>query len=524
MTEIINTLLYYYDYNSIINKNDTDLIFVNNNPNIKLFYETLNSEYFNTEYIKSNLYNIHNTNIKFIPLLFNFNQIEINYYFDIKNSGFTMNVLNDIFGLFFIIHPLENNIKRNILNNIIEEKNLITNTFIKSNYIKPLNLIRIKKKLYDLNLLIDYNNNLYISKNDIEIIKKIEYKTEFGNILSKFKSMESINNKILLLHSYGLNIEVEISELLLFIKLIGNNINKIFIDKDSTYEVESDILFLYDIIKKIKNNFTELFSKREQEFNIQRYINEFKMYSNNQCSQNYNVEIWNTLSALKRNGELEKKYKSELIKYDKNRFKNSMKKYNIENWCIKNNLNYELIYNLIVQMYYLTYDENIKKEMQDLNLNYSKLLFKNTIEEKILFCFVLSNYNNLCIYHENDEYIFNKNIINKSYKSKTLTNISNNFIFVYEFISNDDETVTFNLINKINLQWVLSSYSLFYNPKYFSYYDLILDSKIFNKIRYSSNYEYMKGFISNHWNKNLILWNTDKTPLSKRYYNNVNID
>lgn len=525
-TENIISLLNYdideiNELNQINSEQIKNYLFSVFNPNIKQYYGNRLNE--NNLYMKSNLFYIHQINYKITSNLYNFDSCEGSYYFSIKKSGFPIDILTDTVGLFYIIHPLEDYIKRNILNNIIEEKNIITNTFIKANNINLINLQRIKKQLYDMNLLIDYNNNLYITKNDFENKNRKEYKTEFGNILSKFKNIENINNKILLLHSYGLNIEVEISELLLFIKLLGNNINKIFIDKDSKYEVESDILFLYDIIKKIKSNFTELFSKREQEFNIQKYINEFKMHS--ERPQNFSVEIWNALSALKRNGELEAKYKSVLIKYDIYRFKKTMEKYNIENWCIKNNLNYELINELIIKMYYLTYDENTKKEMQDLNLNYSKLLFKNTIEEKILFCFVLSNYNNLCIHYENNEYIFNKNIINKSSKSKTLTNISNNFVFVYEFITNDDDkTVTFNLINKINLNWILSSYSLFYNPKYFSYYDLILDPKSFDKTRYSLNYEYMKKIISNHWNKNLILWNSDKTPLSKRYYNNINID
>ena len=528
-TENIISLLNYDDNEDIIKKTDNNLITGNFNSNIKKFYNNDLRIDTNTLYNKSNLYNIHsqNYNKNSSPILVYLNNIELSYYFFIKKGGFTMNILNDIHGLFYIIHPLENNIKRNILNNIIQDQ--LENTFIESNTIRPVNLSRIKKKLYDLNLLIDYNNNLYISKNNFEIINKIEYKTEFGNILTEFKSIESINDKILLLHSYGLNIEVEISELLLLIKLVGNNINKIFIEEETIYNLDSDILFLYNIIKKIKSNFTELFSKREQEFYIQKNINEFKMYSeqslnSNIKEQNYNIEIWNALSALKRNGELEKKYKSVLIKYDKDRFKNTMEKYNIEKWCIKNNLNYELINELIIQMYYLKYNKKIKKKIHNLNLNYSKLLFKNTIEEKILFCFVLSNYNNLCIHYEDNNYIFNKHIINKSSKSKTLTNFSNNFVFVYDFITNDDKTITFSLINKINLQWVLSSYYLFYNPKYFSYYDLILDPKSFDKTRYSSNYEYMKRFISNHWSKNLILWNTDKTPLSKRYYTNVYID
>ena len=37
----------------------------------------------------------------------------------------------------------------------------------------------------------------------------------------------------------------------------------------------------------------------------------------------------------------------------------------------------------------IKYDKKIKNEMQNLNLNYNKLLFKNTIEEKILFCFYI---------------------------------------------------------------------------------------------------------------------------------------
>ena len=89
---------------------------------------------------------------------------------------------------------------------------------------------------------------------------------------------------------------------------------------------------------------------------------------------------------------------------------------------------------------------------------------------------------------------------------------------------NDDDTVTFNYINKINLLWIIYANCLVYNPKYFSYYDLILDKTIFNKLRQHTNYKYLQNFISSNFNKNLILWNNDKTPLMKRYYDNINIE
>jgi hypothetical protein len=435
---------------------------------------------------------------------------------EIYKNGFISGILDDRVGIFYIIHPLENIIQRNIINNIIQEK--ISNKIIDTNNINLINISRFKKNLYNFNLLIDYNNQSYISKNEIEIISRDEYKTEFGNILSKFKSIENINNKILLLHAYGLNIEVEISELLLFINIIGNNINKLFIQNYPITNSESDILILYDIIKKIKN----IFSNQNNDYYIQKYINEFN--TNSKRPKDFDITIWNNLQSLKRNGKLNEKYKSTI--QDNNKYKSIIQdnNKNIEEWCIKNNLNYQMINDFITKMNYIKYDQKIKNDMQNLNLNYNKLLFKNTIEEKILFCFVLSNYQNLCINYENNKYIFNKQIINKNSASKTLTNISNNFVFVYQLNMNDDDTVTFNFINKINLTWIIYANCLFYNPKYFSYYDLILDETIFNKLKHTTNYKYLQNFIASNFNKNLILWNNDKTPLMKRYYNNINLD
>jgi hypothetical protein len=479
MTNIINSLLVYKDINEINSEINSQ-----NNINININIE-INSKITLQKFYK---------------------------------NGFSINILDDRYGIFYIIHPLENIIQRNIINNIIQEK--ISNKIIDTNVINIINISTLKKKLYNLNLLIDYKNQLYISRNHFEIINRQEYKTEFGNILSNFSNLENINNKILLLHAYGLNIEVEISELLLFItiigNIIGNNINKLFINKYPLTNSDSDILILYDIIKKIKHNFPN----QNKDYYIQKYIHEFN--TNLKRPNDFDITIWNNLQSLKRNGTLNENYKSNIIIYDENRYKN------IKEWCIKNNLNYQIINIFITKMNYIKYDSKIKNDMQNLNLNYNKLLFKNTIEEKILFCFVLSNYQNLCINYEDNKYIFNKKIINKNSASKTLTNISNNFVFIYELkINNDDNTdntVIFNLINKINLIWIIYSNCLFYNPKYFSYYDLILDETIFNKLKNTTNYNYLQNFISSNFNKNLILWNNNNTPLMKRYYDNITLD
>ena len=89
------------------------------------------------------------------------NNFTPNNLFFLYNTGYNLEILKDIMGDFYIIHPNENNLIRNILNKIINNNNtillsinnLIDYKLIKKNYKSTLGItiLKIMKDTYNIN-------------------------------------------------------------------------------------------------------------------------------------------------------------------------------------------------------------------------------------------------------------------------------------------------------------------------------------------------------------------------------------
>jgi hypothetical protein len=290
--------------------------------------------------------------------------------FDYNN---TLDLVIDKNGLFYIIHPFENKIKRNILNNIIEYKNLKINSI-------PEN---------ECNIMISYLKNNNIIFNNIITNKD---KVNMKEIVYYYNLLEStdINNTFLYMTAYKNNCFTEIKELEILLNLINKDLTKLLNLKKKIYNKDSDIIFLYEVIK-----------------NIKKYI------------------------------------------FNEN-------KENIIKWANRNYFNPNIIINFIEKLKLYNSSE-LKKKLQNENINfYNQYL---SIEDRILLSYVMAYSFQLTYKYNNSVYT---NLYNNIYKVKvspdTITNISEHLMFYLNY-SIENETITVNILNKINIDIIKKSKS-----------------------------------------------------------------
>ena len=141
---------------------------------------------------------------------------------------FSISISNllDLTGSFYLIHPFEEKIKRNVLNNIIEFDN------------KKINLINIKyhkyllSYLFSLGLIVDYNaDSLYggTSLYEFESKNRIWVKTELGQkvceLINKFET--TIPDAITLISAKAMDCLTEVLEIKTLLEIIQFDLKKI---------------------------------------------------------------------------------------------------------------------------------------------------------------------------------------------------------------------------------------------------------------------------------------------------------
>ena len=456
----------------------------------------INEEYFN-DYPYYDFFNSNNSEEEFIK----------NASFILKQeSGFFEENMFDLNGDFYIIHPFETSINRNIVNRIISFKNK-KETRIKRKIFQPM-LNNMEVKLQFVNLKYnksntDYNKTIYADKIN-EVIRVID-----SSILLE-------NEAITLLLGSGFNIEIEIIEILSMLTACNYNISSLigkkkdnpkFIELDNfknLFTSENDILGIYKICKILKSNLSILtifklilYFKSGNYINVykqlyQKLVKKFQKYKFTLNPPEDLVNDWNILNWLKENGKL---YSKENIGFkfwlSKSKYFSKMLLKNIEinknkilKLCEKYYLNYDAIlkYLEVLISYtigYFTSDKELEKDYEESPFNYIKkinnlkyILKDNSIENKITISFILSNPLNIGIKLDSRDNRFTsikdpntKLDFNKLFRNNFNSFVSSqNYMVFYLNLSMVNNNNIMNIIINIDPKKLIELFSYFYNP------------------------------------------------------------
>jgi hypothetical protein len=491
----------------------------------------------------------------------------------IFNSGQLINNLVDLTGQFYLVHPYEDIIERNINNDIIKYRG------IKTNAIDSTEFIYLFTKLINMNLVIDFNAENVLSTSIYNKYKeRIFVKTELVKHILQIKtllSLDNIEDCLTVFTSHSMGCFYEIIELIIFIELLGlkkmtelpnENIDwKNFKDIYGNSNVKSDIIFIYELIKSFKNQFSELlvfningsYFKYRFDNIVEDNIDKFKKYNDmgyTEPPKNFDAVLWNKLFTKNRNGELDKD-KNKVFRTDKSIsdiVNSNLKKYEkqIIKWSNNNYINPKifLIFLNRLSKFYLSIDFkqidpndslNIKNPLAFASLfktNFTKVLTTNTIEEKIIrsfmygrpsqFTFLLGTYNYISILNTQKYFVFFASPYFPNQPTETLTNLSNQLTFYlkYNDLTVDNRNVINGYyLNQVELKWIISALPLFVNP--INSFDIEINT-VLNYGDIITHYDgysinMLKKETINLWNKELLVWNSEYAPILQIYYSNI---
>ena len=457
------------------------------------------SDNYKINIFKLNDENILTLNKYYINHYYNNDELEVYYRFNNKynnkstNGQIDINLL-DQKGQFFLIHYFENNITRNILNNIIkvDDKEI--------NYI-PINHDKYKKllsTLYYNNLIIDndgeylYNicNNINISQNQQKENTKIQkiIKSNLSMLLNESEDIEDITNsnlnkELTLYYSTKMKCKDEINNIFDILDLINYKLDNL-IDKNKFIKLkklynnnklfyQSDILYIHLIILKIIKN-----------------INYILYDKINKIISNY-INYINSINKLKI--IIEKNIKYKLLEIQKeiqiiiiniiNKNKNE-----IIIWCDNNNFKSDIIIKFMIKYY-----KNIFNNIHLVKTKITKIdeIDKLSIEERILKSFMYG-------YFYNNKKISNNQLI--EYTFLNIKNSNNSFIYLKNDLNNDNKELLL-ILTPIDINVQRSISYLYYNFR-----NNNLDKEEIIKINNLSNKYY-------------FYLNNNDYPLIKYYYN-----
>ena len=471
----------------------------------------------------------------------------IDQCFFVFNDGQLIDNLLDKWGCFYLIHPFEKLITRNIFNNIIIYNNQATNIIPDNAYLYLLSY------LTNRNLLI-YVNNTYI-------------KTELAQIclnIKKSYNFEHIDYASCILAASAMNCENTIYELFIFMDTINYSLEKIirddlnwdsFITKYGKTINNSDIIFLYNIIHDLKKKFNHLLIFNLNDPNVTQLIDDklnflFKQYvqkmnksiletKSNEIIDpidiEYSSDLWNKLLAIKNSTnnltKLTDDYKTFFLNHSEiiNIFLKDieMNKTQIKYWANLEFLNYDIIIEFLekiiekfINFYYKTNTDLIW--CKQFNSNFLKYLDNFNSEEKILFAFVYAKPTQFTYEKKLESFIslLNHTIYSVSY-SNTLVNFSNEIIFYWSYtVPETQENIpilNINILSPINIKYLIIANPILLNP--FNIHPILPDSlfpsniEIYRSRMIFDNLNFLIKSLKDYWNNNYYIWNTKEVPI-----------
>jgi hypothetical protein len=493
--------------------------------------------------------------------------------FNVFHSGQIIENILDITGQFYLIHPFELKIKRNILNRIIKCNNKEMTFIERDNY-------RIMiAKLLDMNLFIDANGeDLFNSPNEMNNMNRKFILTEIAQqykILSR-DFMITVPETITMIAASAMSCFHEVMRLMIFIRklapfysmtsIISPNIKweeykKKFLDPN----IKSDLIYIHNILESLHKHFKHLlvFNINSTQFqsilqqNLNNKLAQFRNTISNKKEPpiDFSPSLWNKLLNLKKNGKLNedsmKVFKSD--SYVKNIIYTDL--YNnmdsIKTWCNTYYLNFDYIMKYIEEYIEYFLKKNITEDnivimwAKNFSSNFNKYLTHNTIEERIIRSFLYGNPSQYTFsIHDNGKYNYRTYINRAIYpvlfsrplikgESETITNLSNEMTFYLHYAevkledmyTEESKILNLRLLSQIDPTWLIPALPQLANPLYT--HDIIITKGIVeNKsvINYlnTSAIDIFKIAITNNWNKSYIIWDSEYSPILRYFYKLIN--
>ena len=547
-------------------------------PNVYKFYENnfdkLEDYYLNkknTEIIKKNILSIiqNQYNVKDINYSNYWNDMyfetmkDTQYkFFERFNTGYDIMNLLDLNGNFYLIHPFEALIKRNILNNIISFNSKKMNQLNEIVFYKMINRLTTKM------ILIDIDIKTYISRNYKPLYKNF-YVCELYNFISEIKQnlnfIDTDKEALVILASMGYDCLNETIAVMTLIKSINMSIKNLFLKISKTYDNQDrEIEMLFDIFNNFRKKFYNfnVFKITSINYLIKKYfglftkiVDTFVTYYRNDkknIPNEFNLELWNLLITYYNNNKIydikcfENLLNIKCLLTDE--IFNDFKKYESEIiiWCNENNINSK-IFLVFIENYtknifdVLTikrnsdskYSEpNIIDIMKNFSSSFTKTLETDTLYEKIIKSFMFGYPYQFCfkmkkeLFHTGIDIIklinFDTQINNASYIFYIGFDKSQEFNFSKNNIPYSNKILEMKITNKIKVEWLCSILPLFYNSNNFKTIYINYDDEGEIKITEHNGYyfENLIYKITNGTNKTKVLFdNVDKNeyPILYQY-------
>ena len=468
---------------------------------------------------------------------------EIPKYFNRYLTGYAIATCLDLDGKFYIVNKFENEITRNIENDIIKfqgsnEKNIpdeifrnIISILNQKSYlfVNPSNRLDYNEmtKTHLNNKINELRRDLFLNENNAICLIAAKAYDVYEEVISIISMLDTIDYKVSnlakIIKKYN---KREIPDFFSLYKLYGNQ--------------DSDIIGIYKITKLIKNKFSKLlifklindesilmnilrekydyYCKKYIEFNNENKLNDFiNLIKKNKNVAEIEIEL-NLFNWLKYNGKINKE-SGFLLWINKSKKIREIISEDIENnydeilnWSNNNVLNHEIIkkylYNYMDQVINIitikkNYNDEINEEssfdwIENLKYSFNNSLINRSIENKIIMSFLYANPISICIkLNLNDtEYVLTSNsririqpkkLIPGKNINNSLCNKNTSCIFYLNISENRNNSSSFSIITNIKPEIITRTNPLYYNKLFFK--NNYIDNEfinINNSIRYNT--------------------------------------
>lgn len=557
------------NYNMFINKFDIitkqldDLISKQKNVSIKSNvlpiilhqYKQNNEKYWNKLYFDF-MGDINNKNINYI-----FKR------FQCCLDGFKLENILDTECIFYIIHPYEDKIVRNILHIPIQINNKKVNKFEETIFNKLLS--RLENKLLLVNIKptrIISNTNFNINYDNYYITELVEH----INNITRLKIVDNFNEGILILYAQAYDVLYEIMQIITLIKIGNNSITNLFINPKLFNDQDNQIEFIFNLIENIKKDFNDLqifniknngskYLKNKYFLNYIELAKKFKKNKENKKKHSgFTYNLYDKFNELDINGELytetgfEKILNLESIitkelynEIDKNKLK-------INKWEQQNNLKVDIIYNFLKKytenlVDVLTIEKELDKKFDNINplvfiKNYEsqflKTLKTNKIFDRIIKSFIHAYPLNFAININDNQFYLTHNSVKVINVETKLNTIPYLFYFSFDNFTNKevlfkkqnvpiiDNVYEIKLTNKVDIKMLFSALPFYYKPSKFRTEYLLYDFNEPTIITIKNpKWQLLCNKIANSWsNEPLPFEYAEDLKIISTYIKNVKIE
>lgn len=448
------------------------------------------------------------------------------------DDGYQSSQLFDKNGLFYIVHPLETKITRNLMGDIIEYDKKISDK-IKIDHFKPLINILETKLLY-----------LDINGGDEPKYKKTIYARKIYE-MQELTSLDEKDSTILLL-GCGYNIMLETFQVLSMIKAINGRVLTL-IRKSGKYLMinemkkifssDSDITSIYRICKLLKdyckleiytiantvNNYKSLYNEMVNHYRKRYYsilekngtINLFRwLYHNGKLDKDIGFLYW-----LKESGIFKKKLMDNIL----------VNKHLIESVCESHYLDSNIImeyYNILVDLIidYLVANKDIDKKYNKESVFDWVTKIKPSLNKKILpsieyklnLIFIIAQ---PFISVKEIDYVNLRtgsqlSVLQVFNNEATLCNSLGSYLYYYSISNN-----IMNIVMNIDLSILPIYYPIYYNPRNIKNIIPLKQENGMTKLRQFNGpiWDRLVEIVSNKYSFNQFPLNTPELPIIQEY-------